>query len=383
MTNLKIAEFRRINRQLGLKISARGNTFEEPLNRARIGLLQALVCAITMAGVAGCRQDMQNQPKMLPLRHSAFFDDGRSARQQVAGTVARSQSNIEGYLLTGFVNGSEGDVLPFPVTYAVLRRGQERFNIYCSPCHSRVGNGKGAVVARGFRAAGDMQSERLRTAPLGHFFHVITRGYGAMPSYSTQVAPVDRWAIAAYIRALQLSQNAEQVDVPSGVKVENLSAILRRSGYPEGFLVAWDPSFAVDEQANRPAAAEANHQTAIAPSAVRSATSLESGAKTKTSLPSIAATNHVNSASAETAKKGDPARGKDIYTANCSMCHQASRAGIPPVFPSLIGIIGRVGEEKVRTVARAGIPDAKPPMPPHPDLTDADINDLIAFLKTN
>src|SRR5579871_5009267 len=178
-------------------------------------LSTAGACALVSLAMAGCRQDMHNQPKMIPQRHSALFSDGRSARQQVTGTVSREQSVAATYLTTGLINGAEGDGLPFPVTQAVMERGQERYNIYCTPCHSRVGNGKGAIVGRGFYAAGNFQSARLRQASLGHFFWVITHGYGAMPNYSVEIAPEDRWAIAAYIRALQLSQSAERSDVPA------------------------------------------------------------------------------------------------------------------------------------------------------------------------
>jgi hypothetical protein len=133
------------------------------------------------------------------------------------------------------VGGKEGDGMPFPVTQEVLERGQERYNIYCTPCHSRVGNGEGMIVLRGYNKAGNMHTDRLRTAPLGHFFHVMTNGYGAMPDYASQVTPADRWAITAYIRALQLSQNATQADVAAGAHVESLSNIAEREGMPSSF----------------------------------------------------------------------------------------------------------------------------------------------------
>jgi hypothetical protein len=120
-----------------------------------------------------------------------------------------------------------------------MARGQERFNIYCTPCHSRVGNGDGMIVQRGYRPAGDFHTERLRTAPLGHFFAVITNGYGAMPDYAAQIAPVDRWAIVAYIKALQLSQKATQADVPAGVQVQPLSSIAESEGLPANFASQW------------------------------------------------------------------------------------------------------------------------------------------------
>ena len=124
-------------------------------------------------------------------------------------------------------------------TLPVLERGQERYNVYCTPCHSRVGNGEGMIVQRGYLKAGNFHTTRLETAPLGHFFHVITNGYGAMPDYAAQVAPVDRWAIVAYIKALQLSQKATQADVPAGEHVESLSSIAERDGLPASFTNDW------------------------------------------------------------------------------------------------------------------------------------------------
>ncbi len=114
----------------------------------------------------------------------------------------------------------------------VLERGQESYNVYCTPCHSRVGNGAGMIVQRGYAAAGNFHTARLEAAPLGHFFNVISNGYGAMPDYSAQLAPADRWAVVAYIRALQLSQRASAGDVANGSHVEPLSAIAERQGLP-------------------------------------------------------------------------------------------------------------------------------------------------------
>ncbi len=168
----------------------------------------ATMCALRCWLLAGCRQDMQDQPKFFPQRGTTFYADGRSVRPQVENTVARSQLHEDAYFYTGLVDGKEGDGLPFPVTLQVLERGQERYNVYCTPCHSRVGNGEGMIVQRGYRQGRQLPYRAAETAPLGHFFHVITNGYGAMPDYASQVTPADRWAIVAYIRALQLSQNA-------------------------------------------------------------------------------------------------------------------------------------------------------------------------------
>ena len=197
------------------------------------------MAAFSLLFAVGCRQDMQDQPKFFPQRGTDFYADGRSVRPQVENTVARNQLHEDSYFYTGLVNGKEGDGMPYPVTMAVLERGQERYNVYCTPCHSRVGNGEGMIVQRGYAHAGDFHTTRLETAPLGHFFYVIANGYGAMPDYSAQVAPADRWAIAAYIKALQLSQKATQADVPAGTKTESLSSIAEKEGFPESFTKPW------------------------------------------------------------------------------------------------------------------------------------------------
>jgi hypothetical protein len=187
----------------------------------------------------GCRQDMQDEPKFIPQRGTSFYADGRSVRPQAANTVARNQLHEDGYFYTGLTNGKEGEGMPFPVTMQVLERGQERFNVYCTPCHSRVGNGAGMIVQRGYAPAGNFHTARLETAPLGHFFHVISNGYGAMPDYSAQLTPADRWAVVAYIKALQLSQKATQADVPAGSHVEPLASIAEQEGLPASFAEEW------------------------------------------------------------------------------------------------------------------------------------------------
>ena len=189
--------------------------------------------------LAGCRQDMHNQPKFYPQRGTTLFADGRSARPQVENTVARGQLHQDSYFYTGLVNGQEGNALPFPATIDVLARGQERYNVYCTPCHSRVGNGAGMIVDRGYAKAGNFHTARLQAAPLGHFFNVITHGYGAMPDYSAQLTPEDRWAVTAYVRALQLSQNATQADVANGHHVLPLTEISTTEGFPANFAAEW------------------------------------------------------------------------------------------------------------------------------------------------
>ena len=188
---------------------------------------------------AGCRQDMQNQPRMFPQRGTTLFADGRSVRPQVEHTVARGQLYENDYFYTGLMNGKEADVMPFKVTMQVLDRGQERFNIYCTPCHSRVGNGAGMIVERGYKPAGNFHDPKRLAEPLSHYFYVMTNGYGAMPDYKAQIAPADRWAIAAYIRALQLSQNATLADVPAGTQVQNLKDVAQGLGEPASYAGPW------------------------------------------------------------------------------------------------------------------------------------------------
>jgi mono/diheme cytochrome c family protein len=173
----------------------------------------AVLGVATLALVVGCRQDMHDQPKYKPLAPSAFFPDGQSARPLVADTVARGHLDEDLEFYSGKTAGGKPlDVFPMPVTTDVLQRGRERFNIYCSPCHDRTGNGRGMVVRRGFKPPPTLHAERLVNSPPGHFFDVMTNGFGAMPDYRSPVAPADRWAIVAYIRALQRSQQATLAD---------------------------------------------------------------------------------------------------------------------------------------------------------------------------
>jgi hypothetical protein len=206
-------------------------------------ILSAGLMALGLLLMAGCRQDMQDQPRMFPQRGTPFFADGRSVRPQVEHTVARGQLNEDQFFYTGLQNGKEMDMLPFPATMQVLERGQERFNVYCTPCHSRVGNGDGMIVQRGYKPAANFHDvERLRE-PLSHYFYVMTNGYRAMPNYSAQLTPADRWAVAAYIRVLQLSQNAKTANVPAGAQVQDLSSIAQNLGYPASFAGDWpEPS---------------------------------------------------------------------------------------------------------------------------------------------
>ena len=172
--------------------------------------------SLTLAalGVSACRQDMHDQPKYVPMRQSTFFADARSARPIVEGTVPRGHLRDDELMYTGKVGGQDATMFPAPIDAGTMARGRERFDIYCSPCHARTGLGDGMVVLRGYRRPPSLLQDRLRDAPVGHFFDVITNGFGAMPDYATQIRAEDRWAIIAYIRALQLSGHATLAEVP-------------------------------------------------------------------------------------------------------------------------------------------------------------------------
>jgi mono/diheme cytochrome c family protein len=174
----------------------------------RIAALVVLVSAI------GCRQDMHDQPKYTPYKPSDFFADQRSARPAIEGTIAQGQLFDDELLYTGRIGGQPSTVFPFQVDDAAMRRGRQRYDIYCTPCHGLTGEGDGMVVQRGYRRPPSFTIDRLRQAPPGHVYDVITNGFGAMPDYAAQVPVRDRWAIAAYVRALQLSQNAVAAELP-------------------------------------------------------------------------------------------------------------------------------------------------------------------------
>jgi mono/diheme cytochrome c family protein len=176
---------------------------------------------LSAAALAACRQDMHDQPKYIPLRPSSFFSDGRSARPIPENTIARGHLDEDRAFYTGRdASGKLVTEFPIPVTKELLLRGQDRFNVYCTPCHDQTGSGNGMVPQRGFRHPPSYHTDRLRQMPVGHFFDVITNGLGAMQDYSAQVQPKDRWAIAAYIRVLQLSQTATINDVPDAARAQ-------------------------------------------------------------------------------------------------------------------------------------------------------------------
>ena len=218
-------------------------------------ILLFAVCSLLFT--AACRRDMQDQPKMKPFRQSTFFRDGLSSRPPVEGTVARGFLKSDTEFFTGkkagraissvpgmsapatgpqptSVSGAtpqgaaaypdDVEVFPIPVTKETVRRGKERYEIFCSACHGLTGNGDGMIVRRGFRRAATFNDDRMRQAPVGHFFDAITNGWGAMPSYASQIPPQDRWAIIAYIRALQLSQEIAQPTASPGAKATSAPA---------------------------------------------------------------------------------------------------------------------------------------------------------------
>ena len=374
-------------------------------------LAAAVVCS-AMLGLAGCRQDMHNQPKFDEQRGTSFYADGRSVRPQVTGTVARGQEDAGSYFRTGMVNGAEGDGLPMPLNAELIERGQEKYNVYCTACHSRVGNGRGMIVMRGYFPAGNLHTDRLRQAPLGHFYNVIANGYGAMPEYSGQIEPEDRWAIAAYIRALQLSQHASTVDA-GGAHIEQMSDIEKKEGFGPGFLKDWDlpmtagaakqgapsPSAPLPQPMPAPAAAMTTSSTAATPNATTKAdpkapelvtAPAPAGAKLdKAAAKGAAATSAEGSATVPTkaapaAAAADVAGGEKLYQGNCSPCHQANRQGMPPVIPSLVGIVGRVGAAHIHSVTTTGIQTGKVNMPSfNGKLSTDDVDKIIAYLAAS
>ena len=182
---------------------------------------QVIALVLSAAALTACRQDMHDQPKYIPLRPSSFFADGRSARPLPEHTVARGHLDEDTAFYTGRdAAGKLVTEFPIPVTKELILRGQDRFNIYCTPCHDHTGSGNGMVPRRGFRHPPTYHQDRLRQIAVGHFFDVITNGLGAMQDYSAQVEPRDRWAIAAYIRTLQFSEQASINDVPADARAQ-------------------------------------------------------------------------------------------------------------------------------------------------------------------
>lgn len=173
---------------------------------------------VFLAFSAGCRQDMADQPKYKPLAPSTFFADGRSERPIIENTVARGSVADDALVIP-----KDSNAFPLPVNEALLERGQDRYKIFCTPCHGLQGDGNGFVAMRGMKHPPSYHIDRLRQAPVGYFFDVVTNGFGAMPSYAEQIPRRDRWAIIAYIRALQLSRNAKVSDLPADLKEKLMS----------------------------------------------------------------------------------------------------------------------------------------------------------------
>lgn len=190
-------------------------------------LAVALLCATS--ALVGCRQDMHDTPRYEAFEASPFFPDGRASRSAPAGTVARGWLKADDALYTGKVNGQFVAEFPFPIGREEMTRGQARFNIYCTPCHGRLGDGQGMVVQRGLRQAASYHQDRLREEKVGYLYDVVTNGFGAMQGYAEQVPVRDRWLIVAYVKALQLSQHAPVADVPADRRGE-----LDATAKPEG-----------------------------------------------------------------------------------------------------------------------------------------------------
>ena len=187
----------------------------ETVTRASRWLKQGALLALLLLPGCELRQAMYNQPKYKALAASTFFADGRSARNPVAGTIARGQLRLDRHFYEGKADTGLATTLPMPLTKALLERGRQRFDIYCSPCHDRTGRGNGMVVQRGLKRPPSYHQDRLREAPVGYFFDVMTNGFGVMYSYASRIPPEDRWAIAAYIRTLQFSQDASFDQLPT------------------------------------------------------------------------------------------------------------------------------------------------------------------------
>ncbi len=196
----------------------------------RLGASVVALAAILVA--SGCHQGMWNNSRIKPLERATFYANGASSQAIPEGTVQFGQANASDYdvlFTTGKINGVDSPVFPMEITKDILKRGQERFNIYCAPCHSQTGDGRGMIVQREMKLAGNYHQDRLRQAPPGYFFDVITNGFGVMYSYASRITPQDRWAIVAYIRALQLSQNASLADVPQA----ELEKLLKPQSEPD------------------------------------------------------------------------------------------------------------------------------------------------------
>ncbi len=177
-------------------------------------LYAGFLCVLCLAAASACRQDMHDQPRAEPFEESDFFGDRRSVRPAVEGTIARGHLRLDEHFYTGKIDGALATTFPTAVTIEMLKRGQERYDIYCAPCHSKTGDGLGMIVQRGMKQPESFHSQRLLDVEVGHYFDVVTNGFGNMYSYEERIDPADRWAIAAYVRALQMSQGANLAELP-------------------------------------------------------------------------------------------------------------------------------------------------------------------------
>jgi hypothetical protein len=193
----------------------------------------ALVLPAALLAASGCRNDMREQNKVLPYQESRFFADHAGARPLPAHTVARGDARLNETFYTGLRGNQPVNELPFPVSRELLLRGRERYDIFCSPCHDRAGTGRGMIVQRGYKQPPSYAEDRLRNAPVGYFFSVISLGYGVMPSYAAQISVGDRWAIAAYLRVLQYRQGARLAELPPAAR-QKVEADLSRPPAPAG-----------------------------------------------------------------------------------------------------------------------------------------------------
>lgn len=220
-----------------------------------------LLAVVALSGLSllGCRQDMHDQPKYKPQRPSDFFADGRSGRPPVDNVVARGTLYEDTAFYTGKENGKDVEFFPLTVDKALIERGHQRFNIYCSVCHGKIGNGLGMIVRRGFKMPPSYHIERLRNAPVGHFFDVITNGYGTMWNYAAQISPRDRWAIISYVRALQYSQNANINDLSSEMR-SKLASLDKHPPIPNGPAQPLVPNNPANDPRNNPMPATAPGQ---------------------------------------------------------------------------------------------------------------------------
>ena len=182
--------------------------------------IPALLAGLALLVGAGCRQDMHDGPYVERLEKSTFFDDGRGSRLPVAGTVAYGDLREDAHLYTGYDGGELATTFPMEVTRETVERGRTRYEIFCQPCHGSLGDGYGTIVQRGFQQPPSYHQDRLRNAPAGHFYNVIANGYGRMYSFNDRIQVEDRWAIVAYIRALQFSQSAPLGELPEGIVAE-------------------------------------------------------------------------------------------------------------------------------------------------------------------